>query len=116
MASFVLQKCKLRDGWLVPVKNTEPLTLDWGELCALLAPSKSQRALLTLRHIQVSGYVGLVRQPTFVSNFVVRNADLSGDIRQTIKRDPTFAQRLVDAYRVDSVVWDDKLVEPQKVP
>ena len=111
MAIFVLQKCKLRDGWLVPVKNTEPLTLDWKQACALLAPSNTDRARLLLRQMQVSSYVGLVRQPTFVSNFVIRNADLSGDMRSTVKRDPSFAQRLVDAYRVDSVVWDASMTE-----
>ena len=116
MATFVLRKCKLRDGWLVPVKNNEPVVLDWAAVCKLLAPSKTAEAMKALRLMTVSSYVGLVQANGRISNFVVRNPDLSGDIRATVKRDPTFAQRLVDAYRVESVDWEDKMIEPSRSP
>jgi hypothetical protein len=115
MATFVLRKCKLRDGWLVPVKNTEPVTLEWKEAVQLLAPSKSVAALKTLRMMSVSSFVGLVRVNGQTANFLVRNADLSGDVRATVKRDPSFADRLVDAYRVESVDWEDRMIERSRI-
>jgi len=111
MATFRLQPCKLRDGWFVPQK-VAPITLDWAGLRSRVAPSASVRAQTNLRQLAVQGYVGTVRQPNGqITNFVLRNADLSGDVRGLTKRDPMFSQRLVDVYRVEAVDWDDRTIE-----
>ena len=112
MATFRLQPCKLRDGWFVPKKATAAIEVDWNGLRTRVAPSATPRAQSVLRNIAAQAYVGTLKQPNgTVTNFVIRNADLSGDIRGVLKRDPLFAHRLVDVYRVDSVVWDDKTIE-----
>lgn len=116
MATFKLTRCKLRDGWLVPAKNTDALEVDWPGLVKLLAPTKSFEAKRALRiGVRPSAFVGLLRQPSgAVTNFVVRNADLSGDIRGLVKNDPTFTTRFVDAYRVDVAAWDSQVLESRK--
>ena len=113
MATFKLTRCKFRDGWLVPKKGELQVEVDWNGLVSILAPSKSYDALKTLRvGVAPNAYVGLVRQPTgAVTNFAIRNVDLSGDVRVISKRDPTFQTRLVDAYRVDYAQWDASVQE-----
>lgn len=116
MATFKLTPCKLRDGWLVPKKDSALVETDWAGLVQLLAPSRSYNAVKTLRiGVRPSAYVGLVRQPNgAVTNFVVRNMDLSGDIRGLVKNDPTFSSRFVSAYRVEDAAWDSQVLEAQK--
>jgi hypothetical protein len=113
MAEFHLTPCKIREGWIVPVKNTEPLTLSWPELATLCAPSGTLQAKQVLRKgAAPCAYVLLVRHPTgFVSNMLLRNPDLSGDIRALLRSDPTFEARVVGAYRFDKVFWDAGVVE-----
>jgi hypothetical protein len=114
MATFKLTPCKLRDGWLVPKKGEQPLEMDWKQLREALAPTRSLLALRNLRiGMQPNAYVGLLKQPNgLTTNFVVRNTDLSGDLRRMVRQDPLLAQRLIAAYRVESVQWDDKVIEP----
>lgn len=113
MAKFVVTRCKLREGRLFPVKGTGRQTLNWDELCNLLVPSGSFAGKATLRKgAQAQSYVLLLRQPNgVITNALVRNPDLSGDIRPLMARDPALESRLVDAYRFDSVYWDASVKE-----
>lgn len=112
MASFILQRCKFREGWLVPKKGEEPERLDWSELCERLAPSGSMRARMMLRQASPNGFLGLVRQSDgSVTNFALRNPDLSGDVRVLVKSNPSFERQLVDVYRVEKVEWEDRMIE-----
>lgn len=116
MASFKLTRCKLRDGWLVPIKNNPPVEVEWDGLVKLLAPSGTFEAKRTLRlGAAPNSFIVLVRQPSgYVSNFAVRNINLSGDIRGLVKSDPLLPVRFVDAYRVDEAGWDAQVLEAQK--
>ena len=118
MARFVLQKCKLREHRLVPLKDEPPITLNWRELCKLLAPSRDVRALRVLQQLQTNSFVGLVALPgskpgTPPGNFVMTNPDLSGDLSRVLGRDASFAARLSVVYRVDDVEWDAKVTEKE---
>ena len=117
MASFQLTPCKIREGWLVPLKDAAPLTLAWPALCALLAPSGSVLAKANLRKgAAPSAFAILVTQPSGgVSNILLRNTDLSGDIRGLLKRDQGFERRVVGAFRFDQVSWDAGVVEPAAI-
>jgi hypothetical protein len=114
VASFLLTPCKIREGWLVPRKDGETLSLSWSELCARLAPSGTLLAKQNLRKAAApNAYAILVRQPSgVVSNVLLRNSNLSGDIRAVVQRDPTFEGRVVEAFRFEQVSWDDAVVEP----
>jgi len=113
VARFVLQPCKLREDWIVPVKDTQPITVDWRELCAQLAPSRDLRALQVLRMLQVNSFVGLTKNPRggAPTNFVLLNVDRSGNLEKVIAKDKTFGQRLLTVFRVEDVLWDTKVVE-----
>jgi hypothetical protein len=117
VASFLLTPCKIREGWLVPQKDTAQLTLEWPALCALLAPSGTVQAKASLRKgAAPSAYAVLLSHPSgFVSNVLLRNADLSGDIRGVLKRDPSFESRVVGAFRFEQVSWDAGVVEPSAI-
>lgn len=113
MAEFTVTRCKLREGRLFPVKGTARQKLTWEQLCALVVPSGSFAGKATLRKgAQAQSYVLLLRQPNgIITNVLVRNPDLSGDLRPLMARDPTLESRLVDAYRFDIVAWDASVVE-----
>ncbi len=113
MAAFVLQRCKYREGWLVPKKGEAPLRVEWAKLCEMLAPSGSVRARMMLRQAAPCAFIGLLRLPDGqVSNFVLRNSDLSGDVRALAKKNPLLERQLVDVYRVERVEWEDRVIEP----
>jgi hypothetical protein len=118
VASFLLTPCKIRDGWLVPKKDAEHLSLTWPALCALLAPSGALLAKANLRKAAAPNtYAVLVLQPSgVVSNVLLRNPDMSGDIRGVLVRDSSFERRVVGAFRFDSVSWDAGVVEPKYLP
>lgn len=114
MARFILQPCKLRDEWLVPVKDEPPIVLSWKELCNKLAPSGDVKALSHLRLLQVNSFVGLTRTRNAngqLGNFILTNVDRSGHLKRVMDKDPTFSSRLVEVYRVEELSWDAKMVE-----
>jgi len=112
MARFVLTPCKLRETWLVPQKNQPPIILTWPELLARLAPSRDARAVGNLQFLQPQSFVGLLQnQSKTPSNFVMTNADRSGSVERVLKRDPTFAGRLVEVFRVEEATYDSRMTE-----
>lgn len=112
MASFVLQPCHLRDDRFVPSK-AEPITCEWDDLVNRLAPSKSSKAKLTLRQLQRGAFVGTTRHRSsnIPTNFMLVMPDRSGRVGGLLQQDPSFADRLLEVFQVQSVVWDDKLDE-----
>jgi hypothetical protein len=112
MASFVLQPCKIRENRLVPTKD-EAVTLSWDDFCKRLAPSRSLRAKSNLRRAGTNAFIGLLRnaQTQEPCNFILQNQDRSGSIEWLLKQDPSFSNRLLEVYRVESAEWDIKLEE-----
>lgn len=114
----VLLPCKLREDRLVPVKGAEPKLYEWAEFRALLQDHlpvrehrgpDAQERLRLLSRVVSQGYVGRVRdakEPARVNLFLLSNQDHSGDLGGMIQRDPDFATRVVDAYRVEEVILD----------
>ena len=112
MASFILQPCRLRADRLVPTKD-EVVTFEWEDLVERLAPSKSLQAKMTLRKLQKGAFIGTTRQAESQSptNFLLVMPDRSGRIGGLIKQDPSFPERLLEVFQVQSVDWDDSLDE-----
>lgn len=111
MARFVLTPCRVREDRMVP--DGEAVVLGWSEVAALLAPSRSQSALMTLRRMKPLSYVGLVKNPTTaaVTNFLVQNDDKSNSLKMLLKFNPAIVTQLVSLYRVDEVSLDAKVEE-----
>ena len=112
MSKFVLRRCHVRDGILAPTKDQEALTVDWPKLTEMLAPSKTREALMTLKSLRVGAFVGLTKKKQgSISNFMLLNQDRSATLEWVLKRDPEFEAKLLEAYRVDEIVWDSSIVE-----
>ena len=45
------------------------------------------------------------------TTWVLLNRDRTGNIGWITKKDPGFADRVIDAYRVDEVKWDSSVTE-----
>ncbi len=117
MSTFILQPCKLREDRFVPTK-AEPMQVGWVDLCNRLAPNKSPQALMTLRRLEHSAYVGLALdlKTKNAQNFFLMNFDRSNRVGWLLKKDPSFSERLIEVYRVDGVTYDSKVEEnPQRV-
>jgi hypothetical protein len=121
VARFVLQPCKLRENRLVPLKNTAPLELTWKELVERLAPSRTDKALKSLYFLQPGSFVGLLKHPNprkrekEIVNFVYVGQGRTGLLLGPMAQDPTFAERLIEVYRVEKAEKDMKMSEPEGV-
>ena len=113
MAELVLLPCKLRDDWIVPAKGGVPTTFDWDTLAAKLAPPNDPQALRNLRQLQASAFIGLIRSKRDQRpvSFFLLNPDRTGTVGWLLKKDPSFTDRLLEVYRVESVVWDGEMKE-----
>lgn len=113
MARFVLQPCRLREGKLVPEKDSETLTMNWRELVSKLAPSNRVEALKTLQYLQRGAYVGLLEQDGNrpPSNFCFVAQDRSGNVGEVLRRNPSFSRRLKEVYQVVELERDSGMME-----
>ena len=110
MARFILTPCHLREDRVVP--SGDAVELDWPKLAALLAPSRTMNALMTLRRMKVDQYVGLVKVPTGgTTNFLFQSPDRTNDIAWLLKKDPTFPATLDVIYRCELAQLDAKMEE-----
>lgn len=108
---FSLLPCKVRENKFVP-SGDEPQDFSWRTLCARFAPARTREAVLPLRQLQMGGFVGLVRGPRGISNFVLVNADRSGRFDQGLIKDKEFAHRVVEVFRVERADWGVRTIEP----
>jgi hypothetical protein len=114
MSEFVLQPCHLRGTQLTPLKSQTALTLDWNALKAKFAPSNDTQALRSLHAARVGAFIGLARDrknPTISRNFMVLNEDRSARMDWILNKDPTFANRLLEVYKIVQVKWDSAFLE-----
>lgn len=130
MARFLLTPCRVREDRVIA--DGDPVELDWPKMTALLAPSKSLEALMTLRKLKTNTYVGLLKhaphpglgrqtaQAALVApptNFVFQNKDPnSNNIGWLLKKMPTFSDSLKAFYRVDVAAYDAKFEESSGTP
>jgi len=118
---IVLQPCRVRSDVLVPQKGVPPLTLDWTGLTELLLSHHSpERAASVgaaghLSRLKVGSFVGRVvpreAAPSARALFVYSNVGGGGDLQAALALDTTFAERIQEAYRVESVRYDEVNVQ-----
>lgn len=109
MARFVLTPCHVRADRVVP-SDAETVEVDWPDLVALLAPSKTLSALNTLMRLRPSAYVGVLRSPK-ATNFLFVNTDKGNEIGWLLKRQPDFPDRLDKIFRVEVALFDSRIEE-----
>lgn len=112
MANFTVTTCRFRDGWLVPFRGSETLELDWAALIQRVAPGAPAEVLRPLRMLVPNTFVVRRLLPTGRRiSVIVRNQNMSGDVREMAKKDPDFAASVEAVYRVDRVLWEDRMIE-----
>lgn len=111
--SVTLVQCKLRGSFFVPEKGAKAKVYNWRELVDLLAPHKTQDAFKQLRKARIGAFLGLAKSPYGgqAGTFYMRNDDLSGNIEEKLRLDPSFERRLVCVFRVEAAKWPVTMTE-----
>ena len=114
MAKFVMLPCKVREDRIVPQKGAAPVEMTGLQVIERFLLDVRQPAdLYAFRSLAPESFIGLA---TSALNgrpvrFYIRNTDLSGDISWVLKRSPTFADRLLEVWKIDQAEWDSKVLE-----
>mgnify|MGYP001574908788 CR=1 FL=1 len=115
MAKIKMVECRLRETKLVPIKGKEYEEFDLKELVAKwqLTPSQNATHLRVLRMLKPDCFVGRSTHPTtgVPGLFYWHDATNKNDVASLLKRDPSFSNRLVEVWRVESAQWDSKFEE-----
>jgi len=116
MAKFVLEKSRIIEDRIVPLRIPEKLELGWEELKGVLVPSSKSEEIKMLGFMGPSAFIGRMLDNYGADKlFYIRNSDLSNNIDWIIRADPEFASRVKSIYLVESVSWDAKLEESNSV-
>lgn len=93
--------------------SKEVMKLDWKQLCKFFSPERDNEQLQKLLHLAPNSYVGLTKSAKSGRPivFFLQNTDRSGNLDWLLKRDETFADRIIEVYKVLSVEWDAKITE-----
>jgi hypothetical protein len=116
VSKFILKPARLLQTRLVTSKTGEPVELDFRQLLAkfLSYPDRMDAMkLMGLRHGAFIGLTKSARTPGKQVVFVLYNENRTGNVDFVLKSDPSFAIRLVEAYRVEAAVYDGVITEAQ---
>jgi hypothetical protein len=112
-ATFTLRPCRIRENRIVPQKDAQAVVYPWRELVQKFAPSGTFAACANLQRLRTDYYIGLLQKPgqKVLANFVFLDTEHSGKLRDVIRKDPTFADRVVEIYRVEQLFWSGGVQE-----
>jgi hypothetical protein len=102
----------VREDRVVPNKDEDALVLD--SIRALVTKFPHTPAEKTqLRGIRMGSYVGMIKggrtgRPTL---FTIWNQDRTNKVRWITRKDPTFADRVIEIYRAEEVDWGSSFME-----
>lgn len=114
MPKFELVPCKIREDRVVRKKGAESVAFTGPELMRKFLLDPGNRIDLVLfRSLVPESYIGLSKssrngRPV---RFYLRNDDLTGDLSWVLKRDPTFADRVLEVWLIDRSEWDSRVIE-----
>lgn len=100
-----LRPCKFREGKFAVAAKAEVESLDLAALRArLLLTEDTPLVRSKIACVRPNAYVGIVRgQEGNQVGFVLLNDDRTGNCQWLLKKDPTFADRLQEAWKVEAV-------------
>jgi hypothetical protein len=100
-----LRPCKFREGKFTVLEKAELEVLELAQLRErLLLTENTPLVRAKITHVRSNAYVGIVRGVEGAQvGFVLLNDDRSGNCQWLLKKDPTFADRLVEAWKVEAV-------------
>jgi hypothetical protein len=117
VSHFVLKPARLLQTRLVTSKTDPAFELDFKQLVQRFVSPNAINERLKLLNLRHGMFLGLSRsklRPGGKCIFVLFNIDRGGNIDFVLKRDPSFEQRLLESYFVESAEYDAKLSEKQE--
>jgi hypothetical protein len=108
---FLLRPCRLLSDRFVPSAE-ESFELDWKGLVRRF--SHGPYAAHTLQRLRTGAYLGMTSNPGSPQpvSFCLYNTDGSGKIKHVLRKDPSFAERLLEVYQVEEAHWGSRTTEP----
>lgn len=110
MDRIVLQPCRVRAGRIIPDQHEEAIKLTLVEAFKKLVPSGSPIGGLLLRRTRVGDFIGLRKRGKIVTNFVL-NSTTGGSLSAVLRKHPTFANELLEVYKISETHWDATMEE-----
>lgn len=114
MAKVVLQPCRFRAGKFSPDLDQPAFEMSFQEIIQKFnLDIKDKTARAKIQTLQPRAYIGLSHGSVTgkVVCFVILNSNRGSSYDWISKKDPLFESRIVEVYRVESVVKDGKLEE-----
>lgn len=116
MARFVLRPAKIREDKFALVRDAEPVVLpSFQDLIRFFGRDPRQtdsQGLRTLRSIEISGFVGVLKTDDGRSRiFHVWNRGRGNSIKWLLKKIPNFPSLVDRLYYVHEVLWEDGKTE-----
>jgi len=118
MGTFTLQPAKLFQTRLIVDKSKPIETYTFRELVALLAPQNEPTQRARLGSLKPGYFVGTshsARNPKKINTFFLATFG-PGDLAHALQKDPSFVDRMISVYRVETTGYDAKVDEPKKLP
>lgn len=120
MSFFVLKPARLIQNTFDVTPDQAALELDFRGVCRMLvSQSMSLVERQKLLHLRPRAYVGRAKSkqsPGEIFIFVLYNWDRTGNIDYILAKDPSFAERIIDVFRVEEAQYDSKVAEQQATP
>lgn len=114
VSKFILQPARLLQTRLVTSKMGEPIELEFVQLLAKMVPNRDRIEAMKLMGLRRGMFIGLTQSaktPGKQVVFVLYNPEGGGNVDFVLKEDPTFEQRMLEAYRVEEATYDAVITE-----
>ena len=114
-----MKPARLLQTRLVTSKTGDAIELEFPQLLAKLIPHPDRMEAVKLVGLRRGAFIGLTRSAKVPGKqvvFVLYNANGSGNVDFVLKNDPSFEQRLIEAYRVEEAVYDGVITEEKSNP
>lgn len=98
--------CKLREGYIVPIKEAELIKVEYMPFLKRFSAADN-RYMVLLAKVKTGSFVGKLQDG---GSFIVNDVRRQGDIRQTLKKDPLFASRIKELYRIEGIDRPSKVI------
>lgn len=111
MALFKLRPASLRANRIVASETEPSLALSLPEMFQRFAPSGTREAKSNIIKLRPMSFFGLMKDETgALRNFTIFIPSRDNKIDWLLRRDPTFSERLVEVYEVETVQLDAKII------
>jgi hypothetical protein len=110
MTKLVLRPCRVRSTFF-STEEEDPVTYDLKQLRNELTNTYDRLESHKISMLQQDAYIGSSQTATGNKIFVLINPDKSGNIAWVLAKDPSFRDRILKVYKVQSIDWGSQIEE-----